>query len=329
MEAGGDRLPAILLTAGSHADEVAGIFSALRLAQELKTDHRVVIMPLRDPLGWRGFRASLEDALDSNLTITSHDTVAAILRSGDVLWEETDFILAQIGELVFASTPAVGWHSSNLARRRIPRLVLEHPEVRTRLAGRRIIMPGNVGYQEDRNPYDWGGHTAYVGVSGYAAQFNRFFDRDDAPIEVTVPRSLATELRPGLTIDLHEGFSNRYYVFATTEASRDLCTAMIAGVRAVGGPIASFGDLAPSWGESVSNITDLGDGVFLLAEPGTTSAATFAGFCAQYGPSLTTEPGMEASVAQRVDWIVAGVQETIRRWEPTNAQKAKTERKDS
>lgn len=326
IEAGGAHLPAILLTAGSHADEVAGVFAALRLAAELDTAHHVVIMPLRDPLGWRGFRAALEEVTGRPLTLSDHGDAVAMLRTGDIVWEEEDFVLSAFGELVFGAQPIVGWHSSTISRHRLPRLMREHPEVQDKLRGRRIVLPGNIGHQEDRGPYDWGGNTAYVGTSGYAAQFNRFFDRSDAPTEVEVPRALAAELRPGLTIDLHEGFSDKYYVFATGPEDRGLCAAMITGVRRVGGQAATFEDLRSSWGPSTANIRDLGDGVFTIKEPGTTSQATLSGYCSQSGQALTTEPGMDASVADRTTWIVAGVREAVRYWESTKQHDNTTER---
>ena len=52
--AGGDKQPAIFITAGSHAIEPAGVYAALNLLQMLDTEHEVHILPLRDPLGFAG-----------------------------------------------------------------------------------------------------------------------------------------------------------------------------------------------------------------------------------------------------------------------------------
>ncbi len=55
IETGGQKEPAIFISAGSHATEQAGVGAAVALIDELETDHRVYVLPCRDPVGLNGF----------------------------------------------------------------------------------------------------------------------------------------------------------------------------------------------------------------------------------------------------------------------------------
>ena len=44
---GGDKTPAIFITAGSHATEHAGVSAAVQLIDELDTEHQVYVIPTR------------------------------------------------------------------------------------------------------------------------------------------------------------------------------------------------------------------------------------------------------------------------------------------
>ncbi|HEU0163790.1 MAG TPA: hypothetical protein VFQ54_02025 [Thermomicrobiales bacterium] len=200
---GGDKLPAIVITAGSHADEVAGVFAALELARDLKTDRAVYVIPCRDPLGWNGFAATLAQAAPDAGSVGSYEEAAAVLRDGDVIFDDGSFVIARVGDLTFATEPSGKWTSTQITRHKLPRMLREDPELAAKLRNTRIIVPGNVETNDGRTPYTYGGHTAYIG-DGFFAQLNRFFDREDGPVEVTALRDFVDRIKPGLTLDLHE-----------------------------------------------------------------------------------------------------------------------------
>lgn len=52
---GGDKKPAIFISAGSHSTEHAGVRTAVELLEQLKTRHQVYIYPCRDPIGLNGY----------------------------------------------------------------------------------------------------------------------------------------------------------------------------------------------------------------------------------------------------------------------------------
>ena len=88
-QVGGDAEPSILITAGAHADELGGVYAALRIIQKPETNRRMYVVPNRDPLGLEGFRRYLEFALDSPVNVQSpRDVVKTLKEHGTLLYEE-------------------------------------------------------------------------------------------------------------------------------------------------------------------------------------------------------------------------------------------------
>jgi hypothetical protein len=320
---GGTKQPAIVITAGSHADEVAGVFAALHFVQSLASDHAIYIVPCRDPNGWNGFSATLQRVRPGTPAVTSHVEAAAELRTADVYFDDGSLVIAQVGSTVFATQPTTDWTSTQITRHALPALLADDPTLASRMRETRVIVPGNVAVDDGRNPYSYGGHTAYVG-DGYVAQFNRFFDRPDAPVEVATVRTLVDQVRPGLTLDLHEGFADGYYLFIHSAHSApliEMARVMISAVRTAGGRIATRAELEPVWGaKTAAGIHTIDEGVFTLGPPSAGQRSSFAGYCEQFGVALTTEPGMEATVAERVSMIETGVRAVIERFTARHRQ---------
>jgi len=79
IECGGDKMPPILISAGAHSTEQAGVSSAVELADELQTEHRVYILPCRDPMGMNGFNHVLSLGLGGVLPeLSTVDEAAAL-----------------------------------------------------------------------------------------------------------------------------------------------------------------------------------------------------------------------------------------------------------
>ena len=143
---GGDRLPAIFITAGSHSTEHAGVSAAVELINGLQTDHQVYVLPTRDPIGLNGFGRALGLGLGGEPEFSSYDEVERILRTeGDALFEEDDLILSLIGEYGYTcGRPGTDrvcpqWRCYN----RLQRLGREEPGALAPLKGRRVFMvPG-------------------------------------------------------------------------------------------------------------------------------------------------------------------------------------------
>ena len=59
IKSGGDKTPAIFISAGSHATEQAGVSAACALIDEIETEHQLYTIPNRDPIGMNGLAYAL------------------------------------------------------------------------------------------------------------------------------------------------------------------------------------------------------------------------------------------------------------------------------
>jgi hypothetical protein len=87
-------------------------------------------------------------------------------------------------------------------------LVREDPCLRHEITGKRIFYPNAVYYDEGQGSYDHGGLVSFVNPDGWVGGMNSFYDRYDAPGEVTCVREFVETVRPGLALDLHESCIN-------------------------------------------------------------------------------------------------------------------------
>ena len=183
IKSGGDKTPAIFISAGSHATEQAGVGAAYALIDEIETEHQLYTIPNRDPIGMNGLAYALGLSLDEAPNLGGLDDVAPLLKKhGEVLYEEGDTVVALIGEY--------GYATSNL---------YNHPvgDWIEALKGRRLYFPAS-------NPGVERAYTLIIDPAGEVLHLNRFHDTSWAPVESRCTRDLMAAIQPGLTLDLHE-----------------------------------------------------------------------------------------------------------------------------
>ncbi|MGH9340192.1 MAG: hypothetical protein ACRD1R_11550, partial [Acidobacteriota bacterium] len=215
VRTGGTKPPPVFIKAGSHANEIAGIYAALELVSRLKSEHPVYIVPCANPFSFDGYAAALSDASGVPVAPPHREEISRMLeRYGDPVYEQDDFGLFLVGDIGFVSVDPstdLGWE---LERRGLERLLKERAELRSKLAGKWILIPECEACVRDWSPYETGARTSVVDAQGWAGNPNRFYDRDDAPVEVACIRELLEEIRPAMALDLHEslGLPHDYFV---------------------------------------------------------------------------------------------------------------------
>lgn len=207
---GGDTPPAVIVKAGSHASEVAGIHAALTLVEEgLDTPHEVHVIPCGSPFDFGGYRRALAHASGEEVEIHSDDECLALLsRLGRRFYEGEHFTLFHVGEMVFAWVDQEKLDARDLFYRQLDPLAHRDPHLRHELAGRRIFFPNALYYDEGRGCYDHGGLASWATPGGQVTNLNRMYDRYDAPVEVRSAREFCERVKPGMVIDLHESCIN-------------------------------------------------------------------------------------------------------------------------
>lgn len=204
IKSGGEKKPAIFITAGSHSTEQAGVTAAVELIDKLDTEHQVYVIPTRDPMGMNGYPYVLSLVLGEKPSFNSFDELEIILREkGEIFYDEEGILLVLIGEYGFANGNLLGhWRNA-------PAKILQP------FKGRRIFTPVRRGGVEGTGHFQRA-YTLIISPEGEALHLNRFHDTDWAPVEARCARQLMAEIQPGISFDLHEsmGIGDCYWLSA-------------------------------------------------------------------------------------------------------------------
>jgi hypothetical protein len=306
IKSGGEEEPAIFITAGNHSTEQAGVTAAVELIEQLDTEHRVYVIPTRDPIGMNGYPYALNLALGEEPSFNSFEELEAILREkGEIFYDEEDILLVLIGEYGFANCNLLG------------RLKNVPPEILTPFKGRRIFTPAR--YSVEGAEHFQRAYTLIVSPEGELLHLNRFHDTAWAPVEVRCARRLMVEIQPGLSFDLHESMEigGRYWLSArhqqdeeneaweqriaweTIQAIADSGTVLVEDDYNPG-PFFTRSERGVYWLDARKR----GEGLNLMDY-----AARF------YGLAFGTEMGMHGSFEQRVSLGILTVQSAVKVFE--------------
>lgn len=320
-ETGGDREPAVMVTAGAHATEQAGVAAAVELLDRLDTDHRVSVVPTRDPLGVDGYATALEMALGEPVSFDTYDELAELLRTESrVVVDDDGVILGLIGDYGFASTrPTADTPSAYRLSNAIDGLAGTSDV--DPLRGRRIILLS--GQPDVEGTGDFGRlYTRVVSPNGENLHLNRFIGDEWAPPESRAVRELADSVEPGLFVDLHEYSGDSYWVSTRpksdeTDRRRELSIgrAMIETVDDAGGdrlPLTEFVDGNPD----DHFFTELETGLWDLDYRERGEGFNATDYVAErHGLAFTNETGMYLPFEERVETAVRSVERAVREFE--------------
>jgi len=265
---GGDRQPSIVVTAGAHADELGGVYAALRMAECLDTPHQTFIIPVRDPFGFHGFRRAVQFCVGRPVRIEGPDDVVRVLKSeGELLHEDGSFLLVKTGPFAIAFDVGTDFPTSSVGRNIEP-LLKSRPELVPILAGcQRVISPYNLPMPRYGDVYDQACRSMKVTPDGFVGNMNRFFGEKEQPEEVAILQKFTETVRPALVLDLHEGYGRGFYIYVSEDRTPfmdQIADSMVAAVKAHGGATATVEELTPYWGPIAEGRTMVSDGLLYV-----------------------------------------------------------------
>jgi len=277
VRAGGDREPGIVLSAGSHATEHAGVCAAVELLDRLDTDRRLEVFPTRDPVGLGGYAAALGTALGDPPAVDSFEAVEELLHEeGHVVHDRNGLTIALVGDVGFlVRTPpelTLPPEGHAVGESYLERLAVEDPGALDPLLGRRIYLPAGLPDVEGTGELDRA-YTEVVTPDGRVRHLNRFHDAAWAPVEPRCLRRLLASADPGLFVDLHESASNRerFHVTlrrtgeaASERRSERIGRAAAQAAEDAGGTLATWADKFGDTPVDEHHYTPVDDGVFWL-----------------------------------------------------------------
>lgn len=329
-EAEFDDRPPVLIAAGAHAEEAAGVIAALRVAEAPGFAGRMLFVPCRDPLGWDGISRTLGRLIGQpELEIEDHaHAVQLFYEHTEVVYDRDGMIIGRNGSLAFMSLSPD--HPGNADTGEFIQGYLPQDE---RLVGALqkcvLLVPGSPAYAEGRNVYGWGGGpSVYVDASGRVGNFNRFFAAEKPPVEVEALRRFAQEAAPRWVFDLHENFGDRYGMYtnaALLGRGEEVYRAMIDAVIEEGFPIMPLAELLPYLKLAEDALIELYPGVYSANPAVRIPPDAFGVYVGQIGAvCFTTEMGLDRPLAYRARAtevaVRAGLKAIERMWKAGAAE---------
>lgn len=320
-EAGGDREPPIVLTAGAHATEQAGVVAAVELLDRLETDHRVLVVPTRDPLGVDGYEAALAMALGESISVDDYDDLENLLRKeATVLVDQDGVLVGLVGDYAFATTRPTDGKSSMKVLWNVFEEVEDTPAIEA-LRGRRVfLVPGQAAVE---GTGDFGRlYTLVVSPTGEVRHLNRYVDSEWAPPESRAVRDLFEATNPGLFVDLHEYEGDGCWVSVRPKADeaverreRAVGRAMVEAIESAGGRPLPLADLFSGTLDD-HYFTELRPGLYDLDYRARGEGFNATDYAAEHhGLAFTNETGMYLPFEERVEVAVSAVQRAVDEFE--------------
>lgn len=322
--------PPVLITAGAHAEEAAGVIVALRLAESPDFAGRMLFVPCRDPLGWDGISRTLGRVIGQpELHIEDHAHAVRLFREHtEVIHDQDGLVIGRSGALGFMSLDPK--HPGNADTGEFIQAYLpEDKPLVEALKGCILLVPGSPAHAEGRNVYGWGGGpSVYVDETGRVGNFNRFFAASKPPVEVEALRRFATEAAPEWIFDLHENFGDRYGMYTNAlfvGRGEEVYRAMIDAVLQSGYPVMPLADLLPYLNLKEGALLELYPGVYSANPEIRMPPDAFGVYAGEIGAvCFTTEMGLDRPLAYRAQVteiaVRAGLKAIERLWKAERSQ---------
>jgi hypothetical protein len=304
IKTGGGKLPSILISAGAHSTEHAGVVAAVDLLNELQTEHAVYVIPSRDPMGLQGFRHVLRLGLGEESSVESIDDVEPLLRNkGEILYDADGQLLVLIGDY--------GYANSSFNRREYDGAEFLKP-----LKGRRMWFPSSRTDEPGAAPLQRA-YTQVVTPAGQVLHLNRFHDTPWAPVEVRCIRKLMAEIKPRLVFDLHEYGGDDFWMSARRQRTDEDEVWELRMAHEAVEAVKSTGATFPEPGYSPGSFfRELQPGAYWLDPSQRGEGLNLVDFAARhYGPGFTIETGMRQDFVKRLAMHKVVVQTAVRVFE--------------
>ncbi len=305
----------VVITAGAHATEPAGVSAALELLKNWDYPFPLYMFPMRDPFGAQGYAGCLSQVLGRDVEFETYEELnQLLLEHADKVYNNDGlFTIVLINDVIFTNLRFVpGEAGPRQSEINTNEFLKAHPELVSQFAGKRIVCPANFTDEaESVRKYDRA-FTAKITENGTFADMNRRFGGSGEPFEVQVVRQQVDELDPYVVLDLHEGFGSTYYFFTsnytTNERLRHYLDLMIAACKddfpqgpwRLQGVIDCVPEAANQYIEPTPGVIQDIQGP---RDSGTYEGLTgtsFSSYCSPYCPSVTLESGTDNTMQARV-----------------------------
>lgn len=325
---GGQKQPAIFITAGSHATETAGVHAALNMLEVLETEHEVHILPLRDPFGFAGVQHCLSFAARRPAAVSNHQDVVEYLDADATkLWQQESMSIYKLGRMGFVwNEYKAGLDSFLDMFVGVYDLANQRPDILYPLRGQSMMLLNPCMDVEGagENHRCWHG---YLDVNGEWLHLNRMLGSIDAAPEVAAVNAFMQTIRPGLTNDLHEGNRSGFWLplvkpKENPERVFRMAKAFFDYVNMCDYPVTDFEEwlatdrtpqtpVEPDWMKPEPRLP----GLFWMDTLIKGEGHNLSTYADHFGTAFGTEAPMISPLEMRVDALINGTIAAIKVWE--------------
>ena len=213
------------------------------------------------------------------------------------------------GYLVGIVFPEDPWIGENAVSEYLAQLFRKERRLMEPFIGETLVVPANLPFAEGVGLY--GRHFTNVVTERGLRSLNSVFDLPPnlIPPSQYALRQLIDDLQPSLTLDLHEGFGAKFYLFARPQPTEDewhIIHSMLNALRQHNLPYFTVREMQQELPEGRTYLHD----AVIASRP---EARTLQSYAAQYGAALTLETGLKAAFSDRMHMHVVASLEALHR----------------
>ncbi|MBI9043530.1 MAG: hypothetical protein JEZ06_03540 [Anaerolineaceae bacterium] len=324
IKVGGTVKPSVLICAGVHAHESAGVFAALELIRHLDTQLEVSILPLRDPFGFSGVKHCLRIASGLSVELNSHsDAFRFLEKHGTKLLKIDDLEIFLLGKFGFIWYPIQsGLEGFEYVNNRMKILLKKETQKLRLLRGKSVMLLNPaVDYEGSREMQRcW---HAFVDDEGAWKNLNRFPESGYIPSEVRAMQNMFSTINPGLIIDLQEDGASGFWLAAPPQdnmAVLQIGKAMLETFMQNKYSIYTVHSMSRDGHRDLEipgflEVECSHPGFFWMKQDLMQEGSNLLSFAAQKCTAIGVEAPLILPLKERVNGIVEGVKAGIRAWE--------------
>jgi len=196
----GEERPNIMITAGVHGDEPAGVIAAIKAAEALPVSANLYVLFCRDPAGYSSLEHIFSRMFEEDIKITNYNDLDMICANYGELIKLGDLRIGIFKNICLVFKPDFEKVSSAKIARNLDKALNEDKDLREKLDRMRVIIP-SLSYRPG-NPKIVS--RAFYIVEGTVVDYDCLSDKIDLPESIAL-RSFIDKIRPVLVLDLHEG----------------------------------------------------------------------------------------------------------------------------
>ena len=224
IEAGEDR-PNILITAGVHGDEPAGVLAAIKAAEALPVSANLYVLFCRDPVGYSPLEHVFSEMFEEKIQIADYNDLNTLCKNYGEIIELEELTIGIFRNICLVYKPGFEKTTSIMIAKSLSNILNTSEDLREKLDRMRVLVPSLSRKSEKLEIVS----RAFYVMDGKVIDYDCLSKEIDLPENIAL-RDFIDSIKPSLIIDLHEGEHQGFCVIVP-EGALEECKDIIDAVR--------------------------------------------------------------------------------------------------